>query len=229
MLIKDILDLSGVDIHTRRLDHPLQPQFEINKPIFVHRGQITGVQPDLPVRMGLQGLRRLLGHLQIAQHDRRALEADFADFAGRRFFHRSLLHDFDQHVRKDDPYTSLPVFCHRHRHDPRNSLCQAISLAELHSAALPSDDLFKLLFDGAGQLIGTAESPFQATEIGLLKQGIAVEGVKQCGHSHHKSWLFGLDQFGHCFRRELRHQDTLAATHKDGIDAHPQSEAVKNG
>ena len=70
--VEDVLQLGGIDIVAAGDDHALDALLEVDKAVLVHGAQIPGVDPGQAVGVALEGLRRLLRVVEVAQHHRGA-------------------------------------------------------------------------------------------------------------------------------------------------------------
>ncbi len=91
MLKVDLLYIAGIDIVAAGYDHVLFTVDDIKIALFVHGGDIAGVQPAIP-----QGLGGILGFVQIPGHDLGAFDDQLAALSpGHVAFPGFKIHDAD--------------------------------------------------------------------------------------------------------------------------------------
>ena len=83
MSINDIFKLGGIDIVAAGHDHPLDALFEIDEAVGIHIAEISGMEPSIAVGMNAEGVRVLLGSVEVTYHNGRTPQADLAEFSER--------------------------------------------------------------------------------------------------------------------------------------------------
>ena len=228
MPVEDVLHLGGIDVHPRRFDHPLLAEFEVEEAVGVHRSDVSGVKPDFAVLMRPERIGRLLRLVEVAQHDRGAVNADLSLLTDRGLFRRPRPHDLGHHVGERYPDASLAVLVERRGHDRRHGFGEPVALQELDIPAPLPYNRFEPLLDRAGKGVGAAEGGPEAAQVGLLKDRVAAERLEQRRYADDEIRPLLLDQIGNDLRRELRNEDALSPAHERGVDADPKAETVED-
>ena len=120
------------------------------------------MQPGAAIGVHTQRFVRCLGLIEIAHHDRRPGDADFAFFAGRKFFAGADPTDAGQHVRQRQANRSFAILIHRGGHDATHRLGEAVAFQQLHVATAGPHQCFEALLHRAWQGIGTGKRGAQA-------------------------------------------------------------------
>ena len=76
--VDDVFQLAGIDVVAGGDDHALHALREEDEAVLVHLAEIARVEPDAAVLMAAERVGRFFGIIDVAQHDGRARDADFA-------------------------------------------------------------------------------------------------------------------------------------------------------
>ena len=185
---QDFFHLARPDFHAARFDQFLLAVQDVEIPIGIHAGDIAGVQPAIPQRLG-----GFLGHIVVAQHDLRTLDDQLAGLSDRHFGKAILqADDFCIHVRERQADRAEPVFALQWiamRGSRRFG--QAVAFQDA-----PAGELLEFLL-GLSSSSG-AEPEMQALMLvrstcPAATTGAVVDGVVECGGGREIGDMLGLD------------------------------------
>ena len=76
--VDDVFQLARIDVVAGGDDHALHALREEDEAVLVHLAEIARVEPDAAVFVAAERVGRFFGIIDVAQHDGRARDADFA-------------------------------------------------------------------------------------------------------------------------------------------------------
>ena len=227
--IEDVLNLGRVHVVTACDDHALDALAEINKAVLIHLAKVARVHPGHAVRMGAQGVRRLLRMANVFHHYRGAGKADFAFFAVWKLLLRADADDLIERIRERDANAAFAGHVVWRQAARGNALGRAVSLAHLNGGFVFLKEFVKALLELHGKRIASGEHALQAGKVKILQAREAQQCFIKRGHARNEVRLMLLQQLGIGLRREARDQDAAAAVHEHGMNADAKAEAVEHG
>ena len=222
-----LFHLAGKDVEAGGLDHALAAADEVEEPVVVPPPDIAGVQPDPPVGVPAERLRRGRRIVQVAQHDGRPRHADLSRLAHGQLVARLRARRSRRAYRGGDAHAPGSLEMQRHRHDAGDVLGEPVPLQESGLASAVGEHLVEPLLDRRRERVAAGEGGPDAGEIGAAKRPVPGERVVERRHAGDEVRPRAPDQARDGLRRELRHQDHPASAHQRGVDQGAQPEPVK--
>ena len=176
-----------------------------------------------------QGVRSLLGVVDVLHHHRGARQADLALLS---VGHLDLGAGHDNlvvGVREGDADGTLAGQSRRSQAACGDALGGAIALAHLDGGLVILQEGVDALLQLDRQGIAAGEHALETTQIQIVQAVQTQQRLVQRGHAGNEVRLVLAQQLRVGLGREARHQHAAAAVDQHGVDAHAQAEAVEHG
>ena len=150
--LQDVLQLGGIHVVAVGDDHALDALAEVDEALLVHHAQVAGMDPGQSVGVGLLGLGRLLGVVDILQHHGGAGQADLALLAVGDLLLGAGLDDLIIGIREGDADGALLLLVDGGQAAGGDALGGAVALPDGDGCAV-------LLQEGIGDTIRVSLTP----------------------------------------------------------------------
>ena len=229
VLVQDALDLGGIDVVAAGDDHALDALAEVDVAVLVHHAQVAGVHPGEAVGVLAQGVRGLLGMVDVLHHHRGARQADLALLTVGHLDLGAGHHDLVVGIREGDADGALAGQARRGQAAGGDAFGGAVALAHLDGGLVILQEGVDALLQLHRQGIAAGEHALQAGEVQIVQAVQTQERLVQRGYACNEVRLVLAQQLRIGLGREARHQHAAAAVDQHGVDAHAQAEAVEHG
>ena len=145
MGVKDVLQLTGIDVVAGGDDHALGAALEVDETLLVLGAQVAGIDPGEAVGVMTQGLGGLFRMLHVFLHNGGTGEQNLALLTVGEFTVGARLDDLDIGVREGDADAALLVAGRRREAAGRDGLGGAVAFADLDDGVVLIEELVELL------------------------------------------------------------------------------------
>ena len=186
------------------------------------------MHPDASVGVTAECVGRLGLVVHVAEHDRRAADADLALHVGIDLVGRAGLDDLVVGIREGNADGADAVIVLRGQAAGRDALGQAVALTDLDGGVVRLQEFINLLFQLDGKAVAAAEHALEAAEVGIFQLLRAQQRFKQRRDARNDVRLLFDEQIGVGLDVELRDEDAARAANQGGVDADAEAEAVEH-
>ena len=190
--------------------------------------QVSGVEPDPAIVMAAQGIGRLVGVVHIAQHDRRAGDADLSLDVGAHLVGGAGLHDLIVCIREGHADGALPGIVLGGQAGGGDALGGAVALPDLLGAVVLPQESVHLLLQLRAQAVAAGEDALQEAQVRPLQVLRPQQRLKEGRHAGDQVGLLLHKGLGVDLDVELGDEDAGAAGHQGGVNADAQAEAMEH-
>ena len=187
------------------------------------------MQPDAAVVVPLQNERRLLRIVEIAEHDRRAGQADLALLAGGDLLRCAGADDLIEGVGEGNADGAVARGVDRRQAAGRYAFRRAVALADLHLGIVRAQEGVDLVLQLHGQGVAAGEYAHEERHVELFQPGRAQQSLEQRRHAGDEVRVLFAQQVGIGPDVEIRHEDAAGSADERRVDADAEAEAVEHG
>ena len=144
--VKNIFKLRGIHIVAAGDNHSLEALAEIYEAFVVHGAEVAGMNPSASVGVHLKGLSIFFRMVEIAYHNRRAGNADFALLTVGKLLLSAGLHNAVVGVREWLTYAALLIHMGGGEAACGNAFRCAVTFAHLNTCVVVIEEFVKAFF-----------------------------------------------------------------------------------
>ena len=228
MTFQDVLDLGRIDIVAVGDDHALDALAEVDEALLVHQAQVPGVEPDVAVRVAAQRLGILLFVVDVADHHRRAGQADLTLFPVGELVAGTGLADLVIGVRIGQADAAFLFLVVRSQAAGGHTFGSAVTFPHADAGVVVGEETVELLLQFDGERVSAGEYAPQAGKVRPVEIGIAGDGFEERRDTGDEGRPGLPDQARVTLDIETGYQDGRASADEHRMDAHAQAEAMED-